>query len=47
MPKQFVPVDDAHRMLPKRKRETGLNVQDIGSALLQSVLKRPPRSRFG
>jgi mannose-6-phosphate isomerase-like protein (cupin superfamily) len=41
VPKHLVLDDDVHRSLRKKKRETGVNVQDIGNALLRSVLERP------
>jgi len=41
VPKHLVLDEDVHRELKKKKKETGLNVKDIGNSILRSLLERP------
>lgn len=41
MPKHLVLDEDVHRELKRKKKETGLNVKDIGNTILRSLLERP------
>ncbi len=40
-PKHLVLDEDVHRALKKKKRETGINVKNLGNCALRSVLERP------
>jgi len=40
-PKHLVLDDDVHRALKRKKRETGINVKNLGNCALRTVLERP------